>query len=462
VSVNNEDEIKWRIDAWDALAGRAFLCRRQPDGDAIPQLDSPVVFVAPPYFQPEPLASRAPGLAATRSTFQVGLFFEDGEEAGFETLDDAIAFIRRGYNSHGSEPTGGVPGLRPIEPIRGGGGDLALPLPELARETESQQLDQAIASLVIKFNEIKLEVKRGDPAEPFRWDIAPSRLAHVRNHLVVAGSELVLEMLRRLRPTSSPSEYAAWTAPACNLGAWLWRLELWDSVSNEVSTKAPRLFNDPKDLDRLIRLFAPVHGGWQSLLDAAFVGEPWPFRTERVVEEEIYAQFASFPLPEKTALNYRVDPDGKSGKQPSLLTLLSTWFGAPRAEENTTFVDRALLLFAGACVVVVPMQRENRAFLPWWTGRNSSLTSAFRERLASDLWNWIAKQLPDRVYHAELEGMLRTVPPRWSRASTATAADPVKSEKIAVLDASEIAELEKQLGEVIERAAAGGTFRSMV
>src|SRR6516165_10117031 len=91
-------DLLWRIDAWDSLAGRAFLCRRLPDGQDAPQLDQSVVFVTPPFFQPEPLASRAPGLAATRGTFQAALFV-DGEEVGFDTLDDAIAFIRRGYNS---------------------------------------------------------------------------------------------------------------------------------------------------------------------------------------------------------------------------------------------------------------------------------------------------------------------------------------------------------------------------
>jgi hypothetical protein len=63
------------------------------------------------YFQPEPLASRAPGLAATRGTFQAGLFAE-GCEVGLTTLEEAIEFIRRGYNSHGSEPFPGVPVTR--------------------------------------------------------------------------------------------------------------------------------------------------------------------------------------------------------------------------------------------------------------------------------------------------------------------------------------------------------------
>ena len=104
--------VKWRIDAWDSLAGRAFLCRRVPDGDNDPHLDQPTVFVAPPYFQPESLSSRAPGFAATRTSFQAGLFLQGGEEVGFETLQDAISFIRRGYITHGRDPFSGAPATR--------------------------------------------------------------------------------------------------------------------------------------------------------------------------------------------------------------------------------------------------------------------------------------------------------------------------------------------------------------
>ena len=44
------DEVAWRIDAWDSLAGRAFLCRRPADQQTVPELDQSTVFVSPPFF----------------------------------------------------------------------------------------------------------------------------------------------------------------------------------------------------------------------------------------------------------------------------------------------------------------------------------------------------------------------------------------------------------------------------
>lgn len=454
--MTEEGDIKWRIDAWDSLAGRAFLCRRNPDRQEIAQLDSPVVFVAPPYFQPEPLASRAPGFAATRSTFQAGLFFGDGEEVGFETLEDAIAFIRRGYNSHGSEPLAGAPALRP-RPIEGGDAGLALPLPELGRTSEAKELDAAIAKMVDAFRAAGSK-RRDALAQTFTWEVKAIPLQHVHNHLVVAGCVLVEEMLRRVPLGGTPSDFAAWATPAYDLGACLWRLGLWHDVRHQLVTRVQQVFRKPKEVEQLFQLIAPhyspnhgKHFQWGSLLDLAFPGERWSFRTERMGDNDVYAQLSSFPLPELAEHNYLV---GKF-KEPNLLTLLSAWSCRPRGGGNVTILDRALLLFAGACVVVDPLQREHKAFLPWWTEQNSSLGEAFRERLARDLWEWLAKQLPDRVFHTELEDMLQTVVQRWSGIRTASRASPIKAHVMAALDLDDIKKLELLLGEVIAGASGG-------
>jgi len=111
----------WFIDAWAVLDGYAFASRRPPKS-----IDAEVIFfVAPPYFEPEPVASLATALAATRGHFQEGFRDAEGAEIGFATLDQVIEAIRRGYRAGGLDLGGGglaVPSpAEPLEPAGGAG-----------------------------------------------------------------------------------------------------------------------------------------------------------------------------------------------------------------------------------------------------------------------------------------------------------------------------------------------------
>jgi len=91
----------WFIDALDSRAGLAFVSHRSADLLGSDQdIDNNAVHIGPPHFRPETVASRAIGMAATRGSFQTGLFFEE-REVGFDTLEDAIEFVRRTYVSGG-------------------------------------------------------------------------------------------------------------------------------------------------------------------------------------------------------------------------------------------------------------------------------------------------------------------------------------------------------------------------
>jgi hypothetical protein len=132
-----------------------------------------------------------------------------------------------------------------------------------------------------------------------------------------------------------------------------------------------------------------------------------------------------------------------------MLTLMSAWFGNPRANKDAAPLDRALLLFGGACVVVGPLQRESPAYRPWWIDMNAHMRQGFAVRLGSETWKWIAGQLPDRIFHHELEDMLRSIPSLWSRLANAKGADSVKAEWIDEPTREIIDALRQYLGEVI-------------
>ena len=85
--------------------------------------------------------------------------FINDSEVDFRTLDDAIAFIRRGYNSHGPGPLPGAPVTRRGGPEGRGGPGLGLKPPDLPRTPGFRQLDDAIAQVVGEFVKSAAEVK---------------------------------------------------------------------------------------------------------------------------------------------------------------------------------------------------------------------------------------------------------------------------------------------------------------
>jgi hypothetical protein len=110
--------MKWHIDSWAVRDGLAFASQRPPEEH---QKADRTVFVAVPSLDVIPVGRISTGLWATRANFQAGLHSENGEEIGFESLDEVKELIRRGYLAGGIGPgPGGEVGPEGPAPWRDG------------------------------------------------------------------------------------------------------------------------------------------------------------------------------------------------------------------------------------------------------------------------------------------------------------------------------------------------------
>jgi hypothetical protein len=445
------DEVAWRIDAWDSLAGRAFLCRRPADEQRAPDLDQSTVFVGPPFFQPEPLASRAPGFAACRGTFQAGLFV-DGEEVAFETLADAIEFVRRGYTSGREFPDPTAPLGAPRRPIEGegGGGAAAFEWPEQELLPDGRYLDDAISSLVVQFDKTIQEVHRVGASKPCQWKFADNEALTlgIGDILRFAGEALLRELTERLPVSSSVDDCVVWVEATQRLVRLLARLGVWPDLNWLV-------FHIFQDADSRFRERAADFAKRLDLLPPD-LEEPMLFhhlfrRFDRweVNEAEAsdpYDDMSVLPLPRAIADKYRI-----GSSDPSLLTALSAWFGHVADGHDSGTLDRALLIFAAACAVVGPLRRQNEAYGGRWLIENRTIREHFHQRLGRDVWDWISAQLPDRAFNRRLENLLRSIPRIWMKASLPPTSTPQSfdPEPIDDITHDEREQLVMELGEVL-------------
>jgi hypothetical protein len=171
----------------------------------------------------------------------------------------------------------------------------------------------------------------------------------------------------------------------------------------------------------------------------------------------IYEDLGLFPLPPSLASRY----PARVNSVPTVLTLLSTWFAHPNSIEGANSLDRALLLFGGACVVVGRMQRQSPMFKPWWIDQNPQIREAFETRLGSESWKWISQQLPDRAFHYSLEEALQEVSHIWSAITTIGPSDEVFLDPIERIYPGEIKYLRSELGEILGEDEHGHEFREV-
>src|SRR5262245_13980117 len=103
----------WYLDSWAVLDGLAFASERTADSiDA-----STTVFLSVPDLEPIPIGRISSALRAQRAGFQDGFRDDEGNEIGFETLEQVREIVRRAYLGGG---LGGVPvpeGGRPVDPL---------------------------------------------------------------------------------------------------------------------------------------------------------------------------------------------------------------------------------------------------------------------------------------------------------------------------------------------------------
>jgi hypothetical protein len=120
----------WRIDSLDGRGGVAFASWRDFSlADELSELrETPCVVLSAPFFQPEPMASRALGRFANHGMFQTGVFAGESE-LSFLSLEALREFVRRTYLRFGGSD-GLEGGGAPIPPAPEGGTSGLLPFPE--------------------------------------------------------------------------------------------------------------------------------------------------------------------------------------------------------------------------------------------------------------------------------------------------------------------------------------------
>src|SRR5690349_8415034 len=111
----------WYIDAWCPVDGLAFASRRQPsilhEENSTQSLNAEeIVYLCPPFFEPEQIGSLATALAATRGHFQTG-FYIGQQEVAFPTLAAVIEAVKRVYRGGGFRNLPGTDMPLPITPL---------------------------------------------------------------------------------------------------------------------------------------------------------------------------------------------------------------------------------------------------------------------------------------------------------------------------------------------------------
>jgi hypothetical protein len=218
---------QWYIDSLDARGGFAFASRRERDpvDNDTSFIDAEqTVFMAPPYFVAEPIASRATALSARRGAFQSGLYI-DGVEYAFDAVDEIQEFVRRAWLGTGSTlgDDGGAPGaaLPPSPPeLPLEGLDVRLP-PHATGPTAATTLVDAFA----EFDEAVGETK--SPARRLKWKSFDSGVtpSPIHEPLVSATSRCARELL--MRRSASGANEARWAQSWSALVYWARRLGTW-------------------------------------------------------------------------------------------------------------------------------------------------------------------------------------------------------------------------------------------
>ncbi|MFN7983033.1 MAG: hypothetical protein U0Q11_14340 [Vicinamibacterales bacterium] len=211
--MNTRDD-NWFIDAWSVMDGYAFASRRTSDSL---QADA-VFFVGPPYFEPEPVASLATALAATRAHFQEGFRIE-GQEVAFASLGDVVEAVRRAYRAGGVD-LGGAPAPQAVRPrpARPGGEEVhpeALVSDEL-RDTWRVCRELLRDDCVSEERTRWLETKLSELIEGAFTELVPKFIGAAAEEMLVA---LVSGHTSR---STAARELSAWIDKAQQLGIRVW------------------------------------------------------------------------------------------------------------------------------------------------------------------------------------------------------------------------------------------------
>lgn len=416
---------RWYIDALDARAGIGFASYRTPDlHHDNANLGLPSVFISPPYFRGESVASRAIGFAATRASFQYGLFVED-REVGFDSIQGLAEFIRRAYVSSGGGDVdnGGTPMVPIPNPENSSGGELFA----FNKNHEDVPIIQEFISIaeylrdkVQKLPEQDWGVTENRSYAMFRANdsyIFPKDINSLHSNaaeLVAYGAALLIhEML--LRFPDDPDRFAGWMKSSMKLGRIVVDLGLvnslmlghWAGILHSLADRIEQHFgalhyHRRHPVDPLLALLGigPVYpeyweyGPWQlgtPIQPSCISGDPMD-------------DLSSLALSEVTAKHLKLNRRTASAKD-----LLCAFFANPTViiEQNMDGYSMqsteivAIALFS--CMRVVSVGRPS--FL---TIDGTPMGKALMQELTREAIIWMETQMPNYVFSTKLEAMIKT------------------------------------------------------
>lgn len=419
----------WFLDALDARAGLAFASYRTADLTAeVQDLDANTVFIAPPDFQPETLASRVTALAAGRGSYQTGLFVENAEVA-FTSLGDAVAFVRRLYvtggGGDGAAGGGGGTPPPPVEP------------PDIPSPADGGIIGELGGPLATMFNYFGIAVEAASKqsgifpatsAEGIAMRAAPGAQTDlldvkvtsppIGNQLSAAAIELAVELIQRCPDRNHTQDLPKWLDSLFSLQAAFDRLDIWQDLDARGHVKALAAAGNSVFDDRLKLIYGRVP--FQEYLGTKddLVGQAvaillltgcHPLELEQVLREpsrglywrryhfhwhtqgDRYQDIARWPLSkvlcQKTGL--------KSGHS-SLADLVCLGVGAPLKLNNGGDISKCLLLFAAMHILCDSNPGPAGTYY-------SSLRQIWRSSLATRSLEWLARQLPATAFPTEIE-----------------------------------------------------------
>jgi hypothetical protein len=413
----------WRIDALDGRAGRAFASLRPADLlSSLPELNQSCVFVAAPYFQPEAVSSRATALAATRGSFQLGIFDGAGGEVGFPSLEALLEFVRRVYlRAGGGDPGAGpAPGVPPRpegpEPPRPEGGP--------ARETGDvgaygEDLTGPIIRNISQFNltssKLRYDRDEGMEVQNFSATFSTNVQSIGKSNLLAKGAyEMLRELLNRFPISGAKDQTLNWRACAVRLGRAIHDLDLWPQLLAEFPIDAlgrrPSGRKTVLDLnenwynriDHMSKVLYELERSGNYNLLALLGGLKYPFPRGWLFEQfyctrdevtDPVDDLASWPINED--LEYLVH--AQKDYRRSMFDLLNASLGSPNSftKDPKTQGERAiaLIIFAAAHLTKGGESRLG--------GDEASI-----ELITLRALKWIADQFPRVIYPTVIEEII--------------------------------------------------------
>jgi len=405
----------WYIDALDARAGMGFATYRDADlDDGALDLGKPAVFISPPFFQGESVASRAIGFAATRGSFQYGLFV-DGEEVGFASIQGVCEFIRRAYVSSAGGDTDSGASPAPIVPNpEPEGGELpamAIHSPESPFVRDFLKFAMFINTTVGTISRSNELSTRKDP----RFGPLTERLGSLTGieDLLGYGAAILIDEMMRRAPNDTRMR-GTWIRSTMKLGQllsemgllhWLFRSSAFHALSKlaEAVEARFRLFDahprSPGEVLGMILGFSRFYSEYLKYGPPPFLSTIHGIRTASDPMDDL----SSFAIPAVGAKYVGLNPTTASARDllsviladPSLLLGRQTG----RSQSEPDMIVAITLL---SSIRITSIGRASVAPID-----GTTVAGALLQDLVKEAMVWMDSQMPAFLFHADVEKCIR-------------------------------------------------------